>query len=117
LIQQPIIISTLQAFSSLIHSVASKSNVSKYFIELQDRKSQIRLAEGISNEFSIHTGIPRGSSLSPILYLFYNADLLEIGHKNNLLRGYINDTVMLVTGKSIESIIAKLAILYKRADL
>ena len=45
---------------------------------LKGRRTKIKLAEGLGPEFVVDTGIPQGSPLSPILYLFYNADLLEI---------------------------------------
>jgi hypothetical protein len=65
---------------------------------LTDRKTKIRLFEGLSEEFDVLTGIPQGSPLSPILYLFYNADLLEIARSNELVTGYIDDTSFLVEG-------------------
>ena len=84
---------------------------------LQDRTSQIKLAEGISNIFNIHTGVPQGSPLSPILYLFYNADLLEIGRSQDLVTGYIDDTALLVTANTVELATAKLQLLHERCDL
>ncbi len=84
---------------------------------LQDKKSQIRLVKGISTKFLIYIGILQSLLLSLILYLFYNVDLLEISYKNNLLGRYINNIVILITSKLIELTIAKLIILYKRADL
>ena len=45
---------------------------------LQDRTTALTINARTTDTFSIHTGIPQGSPLSPILYLFYNADLLEM---------------------------------------
>ena len=50
---------------------------------LQDQTSTIKLPEFESGQFNIHTGIPQGSPLSSILYLFYNADLLDIENGEN----------------------------------
>lgn len=51
---------------------------------LSDRTSTLKLPEYKSNLFHIHTEIPQGSPLSPILYLFYNADILELGTRETL---------------------------------
>ncbi|EED22555.1 transposon I factor, putative [Talaromyces stipitatus ATCC 10500] len=44
---------------------------------LSNRRTSITLLEGNMGEFLVNTGIPQGSPLSPILFLFFNADLIE----------------------------------------
>ncbi|KAJ5666998.1 pol-like protein [Penicillium longicatenatum] len=44
---------------------------------LCDRTTTLRLQEFTAPSAPIQTGIPQGSPVSPILYLFYNADLIE----------------------------------------
>jgi ribonuclease HI len=61
----------------------------------------------------VDTGIPQGSPLSPILYLFYNADLIEAEDSNVTLActikgGYIDDVGILVWGKDTRETIKKL---------
>ena len=45
---------------------------------LGGRFTSIRTNEAVNESSEISTGIPQGSPLSSILYLFYNADLLDI---------------------------------------
>jgi ribonuclease HI len=72
---------------------------------LKDRVTTIRLNEHTSAPMDTNTGIPQGSPISPILYLFYNADLLE-GCENIRLQtspiGYIDDISIIATGNSVE---------------
>ncbi|RFU25059.1 hypothetical protein B7463_g11279, partial [Scytalidium lignicola] len=78
---------------------------------LQNRKSKIRLAEGTGPEFTVDTGIPQGSPLSPILYLFYNADLVEtkrLKFATTTKGGYIDDVGILAEGKDTAETIATL---------
>lgn len=44
---------------------------------LSDRSMILTLLEGPMGEFPMPTGILQGYLLSPILYLFYNANLLD----------------------------------------
>lgn len=69
---------------------------------LQGRETRIRLPEGSSEPFNTPTGIPQGSPLSPILYLFYNAMLLEIEQDHGETIGYIDDIGIITYGESTE---------------
>ncbi|OQV10369.1 hypothetical protein CLAIMM_14382 [Cladophialophora immunda] len=66
---------------------------------LNDRITTLVLPEFNGRATSVFAGIPQGSPLSPILYLFYNADLLEAcaNEKVNTI-GYIDDVSLLATG-------------------
>ena len=52
----------------------------------------------ISNKISIEAGIPQGSPLSPLLYMFYNSDLLDIPKKEGQSLEFINDITFGVQG-------------------
>jgi len=71
---------------------------------LTDRKTIMVLLEGAMGEFNVKTGIPQGSPLSPILFLFFNADLIEDLHASYpgqvMVVGYIDDIAILVWSES-----------------
>lgn len=66
---------------------------------LNDRTTTLILPEFTGQATKISAGIPQGSPLSPILYLFYNADLLEACANDKVdTMGYIDDVSLLATG-------------------
>jgi len=72
---------------------------------LKDRETEIRLREFTLKNSQVDTGIPQGSRMSSILYLFCNADLLNIC-KNITLHinksGFIDNINILTHSKSIK---------------
>ncbi|KAI1001723.1 hypothetical protein K3495_g6476 [Podosphaera aphanis] len=74
-----------------------------------------------SDWFLVTAGVPQGSPLSPILYLFYNADLLEMSDgdeelTDTLTTRYVDDICMLATGDTTDDTCKKLAKLHKKAE-
>ncbi len=70
----------------------------------------IKTNEHTTPKLSINLGLPQGSPLSSILYLFYNGDLLDDCAKERMdAQGYIDDITLIATGKSVKSNSQKLA--------
>ena len=72
---------------------------------LDDRKSTIVINNHITSSFSIRTDISQNSLISLILYLFYNADLLNICDRVNVKVNdldFVNNVNLLIYDKSIE---------------
>ena len=69
---------------------------------LSQRTTIIKMPEYSAPSTRTETGIPQGSPLSPILYLFYNADLIESVSRHAQAIGYIDDVGLLVIGTSAE---------------
>ena len=72
---------------------------------MHNRATTIKLLEGESQQFTIATGIPQGSPLSPILFLFFISDLLDLTN-NEALRlsstGFVDDVNILTYGETTE---------------
>lgn len=82
---------------------------------LTNRTNILKTGEFTSDLNKIASGIPQGSPLSRILYLFYNADLLENinQHDSSSSLGYIDDIGILVTGNSTEENCNNLATIHE----
>jgi hypothetical protein len=83
------------------------------------------MPEGLAERVPTPTRIPQGSSLSPILYLFYNAGLIEAcieqktkknikikNLKQIVAYSWINNISYLATSMSKKELVAKLQIGY-----
>lgn len=64
---------------------------------LANRSTVISFDAFKSEVYHTTTSIPQGSPLSPILYLYYNADLIETCNQesNTIATGYIDNIVIL----------------------
>ncbi len=72
---------------------------------LSDRLTSLCFPGFSSSPFSSEQGIPQGSPLSTILFLFYNADLIDVCNSPNIPAtdiGFVDDTNVLAFGKSTE---------------
>jgi hypothetical protein len=84
---------------------------------LSDRSTTLKLPEYSTEKLEVNIGIPQGSPISPILYLFYNSDLLDISDISFLKRflyaiRWIDDVNFLVTAKTADQLINKLNFAY-----
>lgn len=78
---------------------------------LTGRGTRIKIPEGISGVISTTTGIPQGLPILPILYLIYNADLIEdctnpMNH--DFTSGRVDDAAMIAAGYTEQETIEKL---------
>ena len=81
------------------------------FVEqlLQNRRTRLKFDDYLSETIDIANGIGQGDPLSMLLYIFYNADLLELS--DNLgedVIGYVDDIAMLATGADFAETTQKL---------
>lgn len=85
---------------------------------LSNRRTTLIFDDYQSPPLNASNGVPQGSPLSPILYLFYSSDLLDIidpKDKYQLSIGYIDDTALVVESESVAINIQLLTALVERA--
>jgi hypothetical protein len=92
----------------LIHNLR-KRRIPRVYIRfirqlLTGRRTKIRFDDYTSGTIDIANGIGQGDPLSMILYIIYNADLLEIigNEENEDVIGYVDDVVLLAIGANFE---------------
>ncbi len=77
---------------------------------LRDRRTKLKFDDYTSEAVEIHNGIGQGDPLSMILYIIYNADILEIignEEKEDAL-GYVDDVALIAIGRTFEETTRKL---------
>ena len=89
----------------LIHNLQTRRvprNIAKWMESfLQGRSTKLQFNGAKSEPINTPAGVPQGSPLSPLLYMYYNADLLDIGTKrNDIALGFIDDIVYGTAGTS-----------------
>ncbi|KAF7783210.1 hypothetical protein Agabi119p4_2586 [Agaricus bisporus var. burnettii] len=103
----------------LIHNLRKRRVAAKYveYVQamLQDRRTRLRFDDFQSDPIRIDNGIGQGDPLSMLLYITYNADLLEI--PNNLdegAAGYVDDAYLLATAPDFKQTTRKLQKMMER---
>lgn len=73
-----------------LHKLNIPCNIGNWIIEfLSNRKFQIKVEDSISALFEICTSVPQGAILSPVLFIIYINDALEINIKLNKLNSLL----------------------------
>ena len=76
---------------------------------LTNRQTIVKTNKHNTPKLYTDLGLPQGSPLSSILYLFYNADLLDDCAKKGVdAQGYIDDITLMSASKSVRGNIQKL---------
>ena len=86
---------------------------------LENRTTTVTVGNRRSTVIEISTGIPQGSPISPILFLFFNADLLDICSQsgyNTAAIGFVDDVNILAYGTNTESNCRTLSKLHNRCQ-
>ena len=104
---------------TLHHQGLPRAAYNWVFSFMSDRWTTLDFNGQESQAFPVKTGIPQGSPLSPILFLFYNAELLECC--TNPLRGvgclgFVDDVTLIAWGSSTEDNCKQLTDAHSQCD-
>ncbi|PPQ83676.1 hypothetical protein CVT25_006195, partial [Psilocybe cyanescens] len=101
----------------LIHNL-KKCKIPKIYVELirellTNRKTKLKFDDYMSLTFEINNGIGQGNPLSMLLYIIYNADILEIVDRYNGKDaiGYIDDVTIITIGEDLDETTNKLSLI------
>jgi len=79
---------------------------------LSDRSTCLSFEGQDSQQFNVQVSVPQGSPLSPILFLLYNSELVELCSRPNIgitATGFADDLNLLTYGTSTEGNCARLS--------
>jgi hypothetical protein len=94
--------------SCLLHNMCKRKILESLvlFTErvLTDRKTRLIFDGHTSSWMPITNGIGQGDPLSMVIYIIYNADLINVsqGHPNELTLAFVDDTAFIAIGNSIK---------------
>jgi Reverse transcriptase (RNA-dependent DNA polymerase) len=90
------------------------------FVEqlLANRRTKLKFDNHTSEIINITNGIGQGDPLSMLLYILYNADLLDLPDNPNAedAIGYVDDIALLSTGSDFEETTQRLRDMMNRED-
>ena len=107
----------------LLH-ILQRLGIPKWIVQwtasfLSDRTSTLILNHDSSEVFTVRNGIPQGSLVSPILFLFYNEELIRkcntIGEQACGI-GFVDDVNLLVWGESTAANCSLLTRIHRRCE-
>ena len=105
----------------LIHNLKKRQIPASYikFIEqlLEGQRTKMTFNDFISIYIDIINSIGQGNPISMLLYIIYNADLLEALHRlEEDAIGYVNDTLVIVTAKTFMGTMCRLKSFMERRE-
>ena len=100
----------------ILKKILERKGIPSWFVNwifsfTTQRKTCLVFDDSESSLFPVHCGVPQGSPLSPILFLFYISDLHNIVHtpeKGVSALGFADDTNLLAFSPSLKSNLLKL---------
>jgi hypothetical protein len=106
----------------LIHNL-KKRRIPEVYIKfirqmLTNRRTKIKFDDFTSGSIDIINGIGQGDPLSMLLYIIYNADLLEIIDNEELedAIGYVDDIALVATGRDFDETTTRLRNLMEKHE-
>ena len=108
--------------AKLIHNL-KKRRVPKAIVQfitqlLQNRRTKLKFDDYVSEPIDITNGIGQGDPLSMLLYIIYNADLLDLPDNPNAedVIGYVDDIALFSTGIDFDESTQRLSEMMTKQD-
>ena len=85
-----------------------KENTVSWFRSfLSNRSQKVKIGDTLSESVSLHSGVPQGGIISPLLYIIYVADL-QLHLKHSKVTTYADDTKTCVSNRILAKVIQML---------